>query len=171
LSGEKRSVLRAEEPLVSYEQVLLSQINYCAKCPPEVFPLCVTNLISLLPFELRVEVLREYDEIKSLLVKYILEEVKNCRLEDGHLVCGLFWDDMYVAHNKVVSRVNAEKPELYLKHGHVLGGLVIDLLTIDKPVQHIAGYKLKFSIVLHKLLESKIIAPKSAALYVGRVEA
>jgi len=78
LSSERksRSVLKAEEPLVSYEQVLLSQINYCAKVSSEEFPLCVDNLISLLPSELRAEVLREYTEVKSTLKKYIVEEVK-----------------------------------------------------------------------------------------------
>jgi len=171
LSGEKksRSVLRAEEPLVSYEQVLLSQINYCAKVSSESFSLCVDNLISLLPSELRAEVLREYDEIESLLVKHIVEEVKDCRLEDEHLTCDLALVEALETHDRVVSRVKAEKPDLYLKHGHVLGGLVLDLL-INKPVQHIANYKLKFSIVLHKLLELQIVAPKNAALYVGRVE-
>jgi hypothetical protein len=171
LSGEKRSrsVLRVEEPLVSYEQVLLSQINYCAKVSSESFSLCVDNLISLLPSELRAEVLREYDEIESLLVKHIVEDVKNCRLEDGRLTCDLALVEGFEARDRVVSRVKVEKPDLYFKHGHVLGGLVLDLL-INRPMQPVANYKLKFSIVLNKLLELQIVAPKSAALYVGRVE-
>jgi hypothetical protein len=171
LSGERKSVLRVEEPLVSYEQILLSQINFCAKVSSEAFPLCVDNLISLLPLELRVEVLREYDEVKSVLVKYILEEAGDaCRVNDVSLNCELAWTEMLDMRDRVVSKVKAERPGMYLKHGHVLGGVVLDLLTSGKPVQHLAGYKLKFSIVLHKLLELQIVAPKSAALYVGRVE-
>jgi len=171
LSGERKPVLRVEEPLVSYEQVLLSQINFCAKASSEAFPLCVDNLISLLPLELRVEVLREYDEVRSALVKYILEEATDaCRVNDVSINCELAWAEMLDIRDRVVSKVKAERPGMYSKHGHVLGGLVLDLLTSGKPVQHLAGYKLKFSIVLHKLLELQIVAPKSAALYVGRVE-
>jgi len=175
LSGEERSgsVLRVEEPLVSYEQVLLSQINYCAKASSKGFPLCVDNLISLLPLELRAELLREYSEIISTLVKYIIEEAAGpCRLKDTSLICELALEDMFEVRNRVVSKVKAEKPDLYLKHGHVLGGLVLNLLTSNKPeqLQHLADHKLKFSIVLHKLLEQQIVAPKSATLYVGRVK-
>lgn len=175
MSSEKRSrsVLKAEEPLVSYEQVLLSQINYCAKVSSKEFPLCVNNLISLLPSELRAEVLREYIEVKSALEKYIVEEVKSCRLEERGLDCDLEMD-IYDACNVVLSKVMAERPDLYMKHGHALGGFILDLIASAGRVQvfnqPIARSELKFSIVLHKLLELQIVAPKSSAIYVGRVE-
>lgn len=168
-----RSVLKTEEPLVSYEQVLLSQINYCAKVSGNEFPLCVNNLISLLPLELRAEVLREYTEVKSTLEKYIAEGVKSCRFEEWGLVCDLKMH-IYDAWNVVLSRVMAKRPDLYMKHGHVLGGVVLDLLAragrVQSFMQPVARSELKFSIVLHKLLELQIVAPKSSAIYVGRVE-
>jgi hypothetical protein len=135
LSNERnRSVLKAEEPLVSYEQVLLSQINYCAKVSSTEFPLCVDNLISLLPSELRAEVLREYIEVKSTLEKYIVEEVESCRLEKWGLDCDLEMN-IYDARNMVLSKVMAERPDLYMKHGHILGGVVLDLLASAGRIQ------------------------------------
>ncbi len=175
MSNERvpRSVLKAEEPLVSYEQVLLSQIDYCAKVSRKEFPLCVDNLISLLPSELRAEVLREYIEVKGTLEKYIVEEVEGCTLEEWGLECDLKMR-IYDACNVVLNRVMAERPDLYMKHGHVLGGVVLDLLAsagrIRDFMSPVARSKLKFSIVLHKLLELQIVAPKSSAIYVGRVE-
>jgi hypothetical protein len=166
-------VLKAEEPLVSYEQVLLSQISYCAKVSSDEFPLCVDNLISLLPSELRAEVIKEYREVGSTLVKYIVEEVKGCTLEEWGLDCDLKMN-IYDARNVVVSKVRAERPDLYMKHGHVLSDFVLDLLAsaarLQDLINPVARSKLKFSIVLRKLLELQIVAPKSSAIYVGRVE-
>jgi hypothetical protein len=149
--SKSRFVIGVEEPLVSYEQVLLSQINHCAKVPHELFPLCVDNLVSLLPLELRAEVLREYEEVKGLLVKYIVEVVNECRVENGGLVCDLPPYEMLVARDRVVNKVKAEKPDLYLKHGHVLEGVVLSLLEGYKQMNSVAMYELEFSIVMDKL--------------------
>jgi hypothetical protein len=171
--GPVGPVTRAEQPLVSYEQVLLSQINHCSKID-KGFGLCVDNLVSLLPSEIRVEVLNEYDSIIDLLIKCILEETKKCELKHGFLICHVWDEELQKTWNGALSRVKRERPDLYTKHGHIISDMILKLITdayiLKKIDLSIVPSKLMFSIVLDKLFEKQIIAPKTTAINIGHVE-
>jgi hypothetical protein len=165
-------VVKAEEPLVSYEQVLLSQISHCSKIRTD-FEFCVDNLVSLLPPELKSEVFKEFNSIIGLLQDYILEETNKCKLVGGFLECTVEGDEFLVTWSKTLSRVKKERPDLYFKYRHTIDEMIFRLLISFRPspfkVDN-AYSKLMFSIVIQKLLESQIIAPKNSAIHVGHVQ-
>jgi hypothetical protein len=170
LSSEKksRSVLRAEEPLVSYEQVLLSQINYCAKVSKEQYPLCIDNLVSLLPIDLRAVVINEYDQIMKLLNDYIRKEKPECCEINDVIKCTCCGIESFEIGNRILLMFKEEHPDLYLKHKHVLRRLIPEILNIRGI--DVSRSALMFSIMLNLLLELKIIGPKSITPHIGRVK-
>lgn len=171
LSKTVKSIVKAEEPMVSYERILLSQIDYCTKVSKEQYPLCVKNLVSLLPVELRVAVINEYDRIMSLLYDYVRGERPHCcEISDNGVsvrcVCGGV--DLIDVGNRILFMFMKEHSDLYLKYKHVLGGVVSEILDVSRT--GVLKSALMFSIVLDLLLELKIVGPKSITPHIGRVK-
>jgi len=163
-----KSIVKAEEPMVSYERILLSQIDYCGKVSKEQYPLCIDNLVSLLPIDLRVAVANEYDQIMDLIHDYIRKEKPGCCNISDAILCFCKGDKLYMIASKILFMFKEEHPDLYLKHRHVLKGSILDILDIERT--GVSRNALMFSIVLNLLLELKIIGPKSITPHIGRVE-
>jgi hypothetical protein len=163
-----RSIVKAEEPMVSYERILLSQIDYCGKVSNEQYPLCVNNLISLLPIDLRATIINEYDQIMDLIHDYIRKETPSCCEIHDTILCTCKGDELYKIGDKILSMFKQEHPDLYLKHRHVLKGLILDILDLGRI--GISKSALMFSIALDTLIELNIIGPKSITPHIGRVK-
>jgi hypothetical protein len=165
---DRVSIVKAEEPMVSYEKILLSQIEYCGKVSKEEYPLCVNNLVSLLTTELRATIINEYDQIMGLIRGYIEKENIYCCTVSGAILCTCCLEDAFKIGAKILRALKEEHPDLYLKHRHVLRGFIIGILNPEWA--GVSKSALMFSIVLNTLLELKIIGPKSTPPYIGRVE-
>jgi len=163
-----KSIVKAEEPMVSYERILLSQIDYCGKVSKEQYPLCVNNLISLLPIDLRATITNEHDQIMDLIHDYIRKENPPCCKIRDTILCVCKVDRLYEIGDKILLMFKQEHPDLYLKHRHVLKGLILDILDFERI--GVSKSALMFSIVLDTLLELKIIGPKSITPHIGRVK-
>jgi hypothetical protein len=148
---------------------LLSQVEFCAKVRSEEYSLCVDNLISLLSADLRSEVLREYSEVKGLVLSAIKSlGPKCCKLEES-VICYCNPQEALELAERVVKAVKQRDSRVYERHWHVLRTYAHKVLRpVDNPV--LAHSMLKFSVALGKLLDSGVIAPKSASIIVGRVE-
>jgi hypothetical protein len=163
-----KSIVKAEEPMVSYERILLSQIDYCGKVSKEQYPLCVNNLISLLPIDLRATIINEYDQIMDLIHGYIRKEKPSCCKINDAILCFCKGDKLSMLGNKILLMFKEEHLDLYLKHRHVLKELILDILDFERI--GVSKSALMFSIVLDTLLELKIIGPKSITPHIGRVK-
>jgi len=162
-----KSIVKAEEPMISYERILLSQIDYCTKVSKEQYPLCIDNLVSLLPIDLRVAVTNEYDQIMNLLNDYIRKERPECCEINDVIRCACRVESFEIG-NRILLVFKEEHPDLYLKHKHVLRRLILEILDIGRI--DVSKSALMFSIVLNLLLELKIIGPKSITPHIGRVK-
>lgn len=145
----------------------MSQIDYCTKVSKEQYPLCIDNLVSLLPLDLRVVVTNEYDQIMNLLNDYIRKENPECcEINDViKCVCGI---EAFEIGNRILLMFKEEHSDLYLKHKHVLRRLILEILDIR--MIDVSKSALMFSIVLNLLLELKIMGPKSITPHIGRVK-
>jgi hypothetical protein len=168
LTENTRFIVKAEEPMVSYERILLSQIDYCGKVSKEQYPLCVENLFSLLPIDLRATIINEYDQIMDLIQDYIRKEKPSCCKINDAILCLCKGDKLSMIGSKILHMLKEEHLDLYLKHRHVLKELILDILDFERI--SVSKSALMFSIVLNLLLELKIIGPKSITPHIGRVE-
>jgi hypothetical protein len=128
---------------------------------------CVNNLVSLLPIDLRAAIINEYDQIIDLIHDYIRKEKPSCCKITDAVVCICRIESFKIA-SKIMFMFKEEHPDLYLKHRHVLKGSILDILDIERI--GVSKSALMFSIVLNTLLELKIIGPKSITPHIGRVE-
>jgi hypothetical protein len=167
LSKNVKSIVKAEEPMISYERILLSQIDYCTKVSKEQYPLCIDNLVSLLPIDLRVAVTNEYDQIMDLLNDYIRKERPECCEINDVIKCFCSAESFEIG-NRILLVFKEEHPDFYLKHKHILRRLILEILDIRRI--DVSKSALMFSIVLNLLLELKIIGPKSITPHIGRVK-
>jgi hypothetical protein len=168
LSKNAKSIVKAEEPMISYERILLSQIDYCSKVSKEQYSLCIDNLISLLPVDLRTVVANEYEQIMNLLHDYIRKERPDCCEISDTIVCVCGAAELIRIASRILFMFKKEHPDLYLKHKHVLRRVTQEILDMERLGVSIGA--LMFSIVLNLLLELKIIGPKSITPHIGRVE-
>jgi hypothetical protein len=167
LSKNVKSIVKAEEPMISYERILLSQIDYCTKVSKEQYPLCIDNLVSLLPIDLRVAVTNEYDQIMDLLNDYIRKERPECCEINDVIKCFCSAESFEIG-NRILLVFKEEHPDFYLKHKHILRRLILEILDIRRI--DVSKSALMFSIVLNLLLELKIIGPKLITPHIGRVK-
>jgi hypothetical protein len=166
-----KSIVKAEEPMVSYERILLSQIDYCGKASAQQYSLCVDNLFSLLPVDLRVAVANEYDRIFGLIRDYVLDYVREknlhcCKADNDTIQCYCTVEPRMI--QSIAAMFKKEHPDLYLKHRHVLKWVIRETLNMQEP--GISKSALMFSVMLNLLIELKIIGPRSTTPHIGRVE-
>jgi hypothetical protein len=168
------------EAAISYEQVLLSQISYCSKLTnliSETFSnegiqylrdrrlslmVCVDNLISLLPKDLRLKVfereLRIKREIRERLADYARKY--GCPKRD---TCE---EEKIEAIMSEVSRaVNEEIPG----YAHLIRRVVAWFVE-GESVLVVCLYQLRLALVVDVLMEEGIIGLKQSSLFVGRVD-
>jgi len=172
------SLEKVLEAAISYEQVLLSQISYCAKLTNLIsynydygddivyesdnefsLEVCVSNLISLVPRDLRLKFFDKEKEIKKKILDYAnnYECIKNDNCEDNELD---------VIASEIRKKLSKELPE----YSHLIGFL-IDFLVIKKSKYSFVKYlQFQLALIVDLLIEEGIIGLKRSSLFVGRVD-
>jgi hypothetical protein len=166
------SVSRIPEPLVSYEYVLLTQVSHCAKTSYAEYPLCVDNLISLLPLELQERVIAEYTRVVRRVLSYIRELNLECCREtlESAGVCYCEGYEEKRALRALLDLVEERGDRELLVYRHILPTLISSIVSAHPEKPPVGVWKLKFTIATRLLLESGVIGPKTGALFIGRVE-
>jgi len=168
-SAGNNFVVKIPEPLISYEQVLLSQIHFCAKVSHEQYPLCVDNLISLLPIEIKEQVNERYDQILGIIRNHLKKlKLDCCNSLDLYDFCTCLQDDVTITKKEILENIKIETPALYTKYVHILPAVISNILNPTN--QPISPWKLKFTIASELLIELGIIAPKPSLSYIGSAE-
>ena len=174
MSGNTKSIIKTEEPLVSYERVLLSQIDYCGKVSDVQYPTCVDNLFALLPTDIKTIVANKYNQVLSVVLDYVVAYAKekgfNCCKEysDGIIICHC---DPYTERiSAIASLIKENHPDLYLRYRHVIKPIITYIFSTNSRIPTIAFSILMYTIIIDTLLEHKIIAPSGGTIHIGRVE-
>ena len=163
------------EAAISYEQVLLSQISYCSKLTnliSETFSnegvqylrnsssslvVCVKNLITLLPKDLRLRVLSRAREIVRRIADYANEY--ECFRND---TCGI--KELDAVESAVKRAILKEFPE----YAHVID-FPLDLVV--RGGESSVGMNLfMLALVVDLLMEEGIIGLRRTGFFVGRVD-
>ena len=173
------SLEKVLEAAISYEQVLLSQISYCAKLTNLIsynydygddnlyesdnkfsLSVCIDNLISLLPKDLRMKFFNKEKEIKNKIFDYAknYECIKNDTCKDEEL-------------DKIILELGKKLSKEFPEYSHLLK-LVIPYLIKRKIEKFLFVKYLQFQLVLiiDTLVEEGIIGLKRSTLFVGRVD-
>jgi hypothetical protein len=150
-------VRRVDEAQLTYDQIILSQINYCSKAVGVAYNACVSNLVSMLPLSLREEVNKRfitlYRAIKGVACPEESEEHLIRRQEAF----------------SIVGKIALEHPTLFHRYGSTLPSLIYSLCTKEAVLRGIATgvYRLWFAIVLEVLEEAGFIGLKGSQLFIG----
>jgi hypothetical protein len=150
-------VRRVDEAQLTYDQIILSQINYCSKAVGVAYNACVSNLVSMLPLSLREEVNKRfitlYRAIKGIACPEESEEHLIRRREAP----------------SIVGKIALEHPTLFHRYGSTLPSLIYSLCTWEARVRGIATgvYRLWFAIVLEVLEEAGFIGLKGSQVFIG----
>jgi len=163
------------EAAISYEQVLLSQISYCSKLTNlinETFSnegvqylrnsssslmVCVKNLITLLPKDLRLRVFSREREIEEKIADYAS---KHKCFKDN--TCGE--KELDAVESAVRKAILKELPE----YTHVI--MYPLSLVIRGETSSIGMNIFRLALVVDILMEEGIIGLKQSSLFVGRVD-
>ena len=177
LGREGSQLEKVLEAAISYEQVLLSQISYCAKLTHLIshsygygddvayetdnrfsLSVCIDNLISLLPKNLRIKFFDKEKEIKKKILDYAsnYECIKNDSCKDNEL-------DMIVSDiRKILSK---ELPE----YSHLIRYVIEFIINKKSKYNFIKYLQFQLVLIIDTLIEEGIIGLKQSSLFVGRV--
>jgi hypothetical protein len=163
------------EAAISYEQVLLSQISYCSKLTNLAsetissegiqylrdnsmsLMVCVKNLITLLPKDLRLRVFSREREIEEKIADYASKH--ECFKSK---TCGE--KELDVIESAVRKAILKELPE----YTHVI---VYPLSLVVRGETSSIGMDIfRLALVVDILMEEGIIGLKQSSLFVGRVD-
>jgi hypothetical protein len=171
------SLEKVLEAAISYEQVLLSQISYCAKLTHLIsysyghgddvvyendnrfsLDVCVSNLISLLPKDLRMKFFNKEKEIKKKILNYAsnYECIKNDSCKDNEL-------------DAIVSDIRKKLSKELYEYSHLIGFL-IDYLIKKSNYSFIKYLQFQLALIVDVLVEEGVIGLKRSSLFVGRVD-
>jgi hypothetical protein len=166
------------EAAISYEQVLLSQISYCAKLTHLIsysygygddvayetdnrfsLSVCIDNLISLLPKDLRMKFFDKEKEIKKKILDYAknYECVKNDNCKDNEL-------DEIIPN--ILGKLSKEFPE----YSHLIKYLITYLIREESKYGFVKYLQFRLALIIDVLVEEGIIGLKQSSLFVGRVD-
>jgi hypothetical protein len=144
--GRRLLALRvAPVPGITYEEVLLSLLNYCSRFVGAELENCCNNLISVLPLELEEEVSERFRRIDSAVRRYA---------------------DSPVGTSSLVDRVVSENPELarYREYVEYL------LQYYRDPTRYPRGRGLlKLRLVKEVLQEAGLLGLGKSSIKVGRL--
>lgn len=152
------SVKKVIEPVMSYEELLLNQINYCAKILDDHFMICVNHLMNIIPEEVEEEVLRRFKKIEKSIKNFLNEDrcrSLNSSSNEGELLRS-YVDEIYKNYDEDFHRYKRfvyRLVRVYCGQGHI-------------GVEEIL---LMFRIIVNVLEESGLLGLKNKGLYVGRV--
>jgi len=170
------SVARVPEAVLTYEQVILSQINYCTKLSGLVvssntgtvkrvtdLEFCVNSLISLLPIEMR----RKFEERLLRFKQWVLERASRYECFKKK-TCGEereYWETM-------IKEIYREAKEVFPGYSHTIVGFIAYVIwPYDEYFPWIRIYNSLFelTLIIDMLAEEGIIGLKQPSLYVGGV--
>jgi hypothetical protein len=179
LDRESNPLEKVLETVISYEQVLLSQISYCAKLThlisynygygddvayesDNIFSLsvCIDNLISLLPKDLRMKFFNKEKEIIRKIKSYVknYECLKNDSCKDDEL-------------EKIKISINVKLSDELPEYSHLTKYIVEYFITEEESKLISVKYKqFQFALIIDVLMEEGIIGLKQSSLFVGRVD-
>jgi hypothetical protein len=174
--GSSVNISKIPEALITYDQVLLSQINHCAKLSGLVIKtgsgtihrevdlaVCVDSLRSLLPITLRKKVEEKIAWYRRWVFerasKYECFKKKTCARD-------------IKAFERMIDEIMNEAVEEFPGYSHVFDGVLYYYLWPYD--EHQAGPIIKFSqfkltLIVDLLAEEGIIALKQPSLFVGGV--
>jgi hypothetical protein len=150
-------VRRVDEAQLTYDQIILSQINYCSKAVGVAYNACVSNLVSMLPLSLREEVNKRFLTLYRAIKRIACPEES-----EEHLI-------RRQEASSIVGKIALEHPTLFHRYGSTLPSLIYSLCTREARVRGIATgvYRLWFSIVLEVLEETGFIGLKGSQVFIG----
>jgi len=175
LDRENSSLEKVLEAAISYEQVLLSQISYCAKLTnllnetlsnegtqyiynnTRSLIICVDNLISLLPKDLRLKVFSREWEIRKRIADYANNY--KCLKDD---TCSE--KDLENIELEVLRVMRKELPE----YSHIISYIIRSV--VRGKASSVGVYQFRLALVVDVLMEEGIIGLKQSSLFVGRVD-
>jgi hypothetical protein len=152
------SIKKVVEPVMSYEELLLNQINYCAKILDEHFLVCIERLMDIIPKEVEEEVLRMFKKIVKPINNFLNED--RCR----SLNSSSNEDELLRSYVNEIYKNYDEDFHLYERFVYYLVRAYCDRNYISY-----ARALLKFRIIINVLEESGLLGLKNKGLYVGRV--
>jgi hypothetical protein len=162
------------EAAISYEQVLLSQISYCSKLTNLIsetisnegvqylrnssssLMVCVKNLITLLPKDLRLRVFKREAEIRKRIADYASKY--ECLKRD---TCKE--EEIYAIESAVRRAILKEFPE----YAHVIDFPLN--LVIRGGASSVGMNLFRLALAVDVLMEEGVIGLKRSSLFVGRV--
>jgi hypothetical protein len=171
------SVARVPEAVTTYDQVILSQINYCTKLSGLVvststgtvkrvadLEFCVNSLISLLPIEMRLKLEERLRWFKQWVLerasRYECFKKKTCGEERE------YWETM-------IKEIYREAKEAFPGYSHTINGFIAYVVwPYDQYFPWIIIYNslFKLTLIIDMLAEEGIIGLKQPSLYVGGIK-
>jgi hypothetical protein len=148
-------VRRVDEAQLTYDQIILSQINFCSKISGAAYDACVSNLVSMLPSSLKDEV------NKRFITLYRAIKTLACNERDELLIGKR---EVF----SIVEKIVLDHPYLY-RYASALPSLIYTLCSKSARIKNTARglYRLWFSIVLEVLEEAGFIGLKGSQVFIG----
>jgi hypothetical protein len=153
-------VRRVDEAQLTYDQIILSQIDYCSKVIGVAYNACVSNLVSMLPLSLREEVNKRFLTLYRTIKGVACPEADSDDVEQLKR-----WREA----GSILWKIIRDHPSLFHHYGSVLPSLIYSLCTKEAALRrHIRGiYRLWFAIVLEVLEETGFIGLKGSQVFIG----
>jgi len=150
-------VRRVDEAQLTYDQIILSQINFCSKVVGVYYNACVSNLVSMLPSSVREEV------NKRVLTLY--RAIKDIACPESDVEKLIRWREA----PSILWKIIHDHPSLFHRYGSVLPSLIYTLCTKEARLRGNARgfYRLWFAIVLEVLEEVGFIGLKGSQVFIG----
>ena len=171
------SVARVPEAVLTYEQIILSQINHCTKLTGLVVSsntgmverytdlnFCVNSLISLLPLEMRLRFKERLDWYRN----WVLERARRYECFKNK-TCG----ENRELLDTMIKEIYTEAKQAFPGYSHILNGFVAYVVWPYNqyyPYIIIHYHLFRLTLVIDMLAEEGIIGLKQPSLYVGGVK-
>jgi hypothetical protein len=150
-------VRRVDEAQLTYDQIILSQIDYCSKVVGVYYNACVSNLVSMLPLSLREEVNKRFLTLYRAIKRIACPEESEEHLIRSREAPSILW------------KIIHDHPSLFHRYGSTLPSLIYSLCTREARLRGVATgvYRLWFAIVLEVLEEAGFIGLKGSQVFIG----
>jgi len=178
--GSDVGLSRIPEAVMTYEQVLLSQINHCAKLSGLIIKagtqtihrdldivVCVNSLQSLLPIELR----KKLEERINWFKRWIFERANRYECFRNK-TCGKSSEE-FKKFKAMVDEIANEASEQFPGYSHIINGFISFLLwpyEVQETFNVVSAWQFKLTLIVDLLAEEGIIGLKQPTLFVGGVK-